>query len=82
MLCFLYRRGGEVVSRAELYYRVYHGLDRVPSLTEDQYEPPASYRNLIDTNLWRLRQAIEPDPENPVLLLTRRGWGITLQVRW
>lgn len=83
MLRYLYRRGGQVVSKAELYFLAYRGLDYVPRSTADkEYEPPRSYEGVIDTNLWRLRQAIEPDPAHPVLLVTRRGHGVVLQVRW
>jgi len=53
-----------------------------PRPADPDYEPPKRYLGLIDTNLWRLRKAIEPDPKNPILLITRRGLGVTLQVRW
>lgn len=82
MLRYLYGRGGEIVTWAELYYKVYRGLDYVPPPMDDAYEPPANYKSILDTNLWRLRRAVEPDPNNCVLLLTRRGHGVTLQVRW
>jgi len=82
MLRYLYQRSGEVVSKSELYFRIYRGLDRVPRPADHDYEPPKRYLGLIDTNLWRLRKAIEPDPKNPVLLITRRGLGVTLLVRW
>lgn len=83
MLKYLYQRGGQVVSKAELYFLAYRGLSRVPRTPDDEdYEPPTIYEGLIDTNLWRLRQAIEPDPADPVLLVTRRGHGVVLQIRW
>ncbi|MBC7226174.1 MAG: winged helix-turn-helix transcriptional regulator [Thermoflexales bacterium] len=82
MLCYLYRHSGQVVTKAELYFRVYLGKERIPRPGDDGYEAPTQYAGLIDTNLWRLRQAIEPDPREPVLLLTRRGHGVVLQVRW
>ncbi len=82
MLCYLYRHSGQVVTKAELYFRAYLGKDRVPRQADDDYEWPTRYVGLIDTNLWRLRQAIEPDPSDPVLLITRRGHGVVLQVRW
>ena len=82
ILRYLYQRSGEVVSKSELYFRIYRGLDRVPRPADPDYEPPKRYLGLIDTNLWRLRKAIEPDPKNPILLITRRGLGVTLQVRW
>ena len=70
-----------MVSKKELYFRVFRGLDRVPGPGDSEYEAP-HYVGLIDTNLWRLRQVIEPDPRKPVLLITRRGRGVTLRVRW
>jgi len=82
ILRYLYQRSGEVVSKGELYFRVYRGLDRVPRPADPDYEAPKDYASLIDTNIWRLRKAIEPDPKNPVLLITRRGFGVTLRVRW
>lgn len=82
MLRYLYQRGGAVVTKAELYYQVYHSLDRIPRQGDERYEGPKEYIGIIDTNLWRLRQVIEPDPDNPVLLITRRGHGVVLRVRW
>lgn len=83
MLRYLYQRGGRVVTKAELYFLVYRGLDRVPrSPADEHYEGRKEYAGLVDTNLWRLRKAIEPDPSHPVLLITKRGHGVMLQVRW
>jgi len=82
VLCYLYRRGDHVVTKAELYYRIYRHLDRIPRPGDPEYEGPKEYAGVIDTTLWRLRQAIEPDPEDPVLLITRRGHGVRLRVRW
>lgn len=83
MLLYLYERGGQVVGKDELYFRVYRGLDYTPrSAADEMYEAPKEYDNLIDTNIWRLRQAIEPNPKEPVLLITIRGHGLRLNVRW
>ena len=83
MLCYLYQHGGQVVTKAELYFLVYRGLDRVPRSPADEYfEGRKEYEGLVDTNLWRLRKAIEPDLSDPVLLVTRRGHGVVLRVRW
>lgn len=82
MLRYLYDHGGQVVTKAELYFLAYRHLDRVPrSPADEDYEAPEEYRGLVDTNIWRLRKAIEPDPSDPILLITRRGHGLTLQVR-
>lgn len=83
ILRYLYERGGQVVSKGELYFRIYRGFKAIPrSPADDGYEAPKQYEGLIDTNLWRLRKAIEPDPSDPVLLVTVRGHGVRLAVRW
>ncbi len=83
MLRYLYQRGGQVVTKAELYFLAYRGLDSVPrSPADEHFEGRKEYEGLVDTNIWRLRKAIEPDPSNPVLLITKRGHGLVLQVRW
>ena len=83
ILAYLYRRSGQVVGKAELYFRAYRGLDRTPRSPADaEYEPPKSYEGVMDTNLWRLRQVIEPDPSDPVLMVTVRGHGVRLEIRW
>jgi DNA-binding response OmpR family regulator len=83
MLVYLYRHGNEIVSKATLYYQAYLGMAHTPRTAADPgYEAPTSYDGLIDTNLWRLRQVIEPDPSNPVLLETVRGHGVRLVSRW
>lgn len=82
MLRYLYKRGGEIIKKKELYYLAYRGLKRVPFRDDADYEEPTLYEGVIDTNLWRLRKAIEPDSSNPVLLKTVRGHGIRLHVRW
>jgi len=85
MLEYLYTRPNEVVPKPELYYRGYMQADSVPRAVGDQdYKGRKEYEGVIDTNLYRLRKAIEPLPEDkePVLLQTLRGHGIRLQVRW
>lgn len=82
MLRYLYHHSGRVVTKAELYFRAYLGKDRVLQRGDKDYAEPVEYTGLIDTNIWRLRQAIEPDPSDPVLLITCRGHGLVLQTRW
>lgn len=83
MLRYMYRRNDQVVSKAELYFVAYRGLASVPRSVEDKdYESPTAYEGLVDTSVYRLRQAIEPDPSNPVLLVTVRGHGVRLVSRW
>jgi len=83
LLKYLYNHAGRVVSRAELYYRVYLGQETIPRGPADEgYLSPPEYAGSIDTALWRLRRTIEPDPNNPVLLRTLRGHGVRLERRW
>ncbi|MEM3554747.1 MAG: hypothetical protein QXU79_02900 [Candidatus Micrarchaeaceae archaeon] len=83
LLRYLYAHANRTVSRPELYFRACKGMPTIPRVPDDEgYEAPAIYRGLLDTALWRLRQAIEPDPEDPILLRTVRGEGVRLEVCW
>lgn len=83
MLCYLVHHGNQVVSKKELYFRGYQGLDQVPNSKNDKrFQEPVEYEGLVDTNLYRLRRAIEPEPSEPVLLVTIKGHGVKLNVRW
>ncbi len=83
LLRYLYAHANRTVSRPELYFRACKGKDRIPRVPDDEgYEDPVNYRSLLDTTIWRLRQAIEPDPADPVLLRTVWGQGVRLEVRW
>lgn len=83
MLAYLFDHSKEIVSREELYFLAYKsGNRRIPVAGEPDYESPNDYRGALDTALWRLRNAIEPDPKFPVLLETKRGHGVVLHVRF
>ena len=83
MLVLLYRRSDKIVSKAELYFLAHQGRASVPRSPADTgYEGPKEYEGIVDTDLWRLRQAIEPDPKRPVLLVAVRGQGVQLRNRW
>jgi len=82
MLRYLYQHGGQVVTKDELYYLVYLEMGSIPRSAADAgYESPNIFAGLIDTSIYRLRQAIEPDPAEPVLLQTVRGHGVKLVSR-
>lgn len=83
MLKFLYQHSGEVVGKEQLYYLVYLGMDRIPRNRDDdeRYLAPMDYAGIIDTSIYRLRKAIEPDPEQPILIQTVRGYGVKLVSR-
>lgn len=83
MLAYLFAHSNEIVSREELYYLAFRQKsNRIPVAGEADYEAPNDYRGALDTALWRLRNAIEPDPKFPVLLETKRGHGVLLHVRF
>jgi DNA-binding winged helix-turn-helix (wHTH) protein len=80
LLRYLYQNRGRVCSREELYHSAY-----VLSLYPEQAAQrafPQEYAGLLDTALWRLRKAIEPDPKNPIFVITRRGRGVELKNAW
>ncbi len=67
MLEYLYERSGEVCSRKELY---------------QAYRPDEDlaygWEAAVETAIWRLRKAIEPDPRHPIFIITERGRGVRL----
>jgi len=67
MLEYLYERSGEVCSRKELY---------------QAYRPDEDlaygWEATVETAIWRLRKAIEPDPRHPIFIITERGRGVRL----
>lgn len=82
MLAYLYERGNKIVPREHLFFLAHQGLPQIPEPTETGYESPNDYSGTLDTAIWRLRKAIEPDPKMPVLIETKRGHGALLHVRW
>ncbi|MDM8520660.1 winged helix-turn-helix domain-containing protein [Anaerolineales bacterium HSG6] len=83
ILCYLYQHNDEIVSRSKLYYLIYRGLETSPRVATDKYyEAPKEYEGIMSNAVYKLRKAIEPDPKHPTLLITKRGYGLKLQVRW
>jgi two-component system response regulator RegX3 len=66
LLAFLLRNRGRVLTRGQLIDRVW-GADYVGDT------------KTLDVHVKRLRSKIEPDPTNPVCLLTVRGLGYKLE---
>lgn len=81
LLTYLYKHAGEVISKDKLYYLADQGLDSIPVKGDKNYIDPIVYSGQIDTNIYRLRQVIEPDPKNPIILQTERGYGVRLAIR-
>jgi two-component system response regulator VicR len=62
LLLFLMRSSGSVASREELMHKVWN------------YEHMGDLR-VVDVAIRRLREKIEPNPAEPVYILTKRGAG-------
>jgi hypothetical protein len=76
VLHYLYEHRGRVCHRRDLYVTymdaLYPDRERLSILTA------SDYGGVMDTVLWRLRQAVEPDPTNPVHIVTVKGRGVRL----
>jgi DNA-binding response OmpR family regulator len=82
MLRYLYEQRRMVV-RAELYYRVYRGLDIVPQGDRDAgWEALTAWSGTLDTIVWRLRNEVELYPRTPIYIITERGKGLRLENAW
>ncbi len=78
LLHFLYRHRGQTLDRHQVYQAYLEGTGReVPSR-----EFPKDYASTLDNAVYRLRQAIEPDPAHPVLVQTVKGEGFCLKNAW
>ncbi|MGQ9561857.1 MAG: winged helix-turn-helix domain-containing protein [Candidatus Oleimicrobiaceae bacterium] len=76
LLKYLYSQRGEPCAR-KVVLRVYlEATDQLFRLDEPNSE------RLLDQPIYRLRQAIEPDPYHPVFILTERGGTIRLRNAW
>ncbi len=83
MLEYLYQNRARLCSREELYYLGCEGLKAIPTSTADpNYKYPKEIGGVIDTVLWRIRQALEPDPHEPIYIITQRGKGAGLKNSW
>jgi len=76
LLKYLYQRRGEFCLREAL-------LDEYLDATDQSFRKnePKSER-LLDQPIYRLKQAIEPDPEHPVFINTVRRKGFRLDNAW
>ncbi len=84
ILRYLYLHPNRACDKAELYYRALRGLERQPrSLDDPAWEIPDTVEGVMDTALWRLRQTLEPNPKQPVYVVSERGRGIVrLENAW
>jgi hypothetical protein len=80
LLRYLHQNRGRVCSRAELFHKAY--LPAVTPLLVKKPPPTEftkEFEGTLDTALWRLRGAIEPDPKDPLYVVTHRGQGVRLE---
>ncbi|GJQ53335.1 MAG: hypothetical protein HKUEN02_21820 [Anaerolineaceae bacterium] len=68
----------KLASLEELYYYAYKELSVPPDKGDPAWSVPGTWRGAIDNVLMRIRQKIEPDPKNPLYLVTNHGKGVAL----
>lgn len=84
ILRYLYAHPERACDKEELYYCGLRGLERLPRVfTDPGWEDPKTIEGVMDTALWRLRQGLEPDPRQPIYIVSHRGKGIVrLENTW
>lgn len=79
VLRYLYQQRPRTCSREDLYYRAYLNLSHVPREEGDKnWQYPSEWEGLLETALWRIRKSLEPDPKEPVYIITERNKGVRL----
>src|SRR3972149_5783694 len=82
LLRYLHQNRGRLCTREELYKNAYLPLYSDAKLQDDK-TMKSDYRDVIDTAIWRLRKAIEPDPKKPVFVISKRKEeGLELVNAW
>lgn len=76
ILKFLYRRRNTVCSRYEVHIEVYEKL-----FPDEHFAGEVDYRKM-DSAIWRIRRAVEPNPKRPLFVETVHGRGYRLQPLW
>lgn len=82
LLNYLYRHRhrDRLCSREELYYCALLDAERIPQSADDAaYSAPKDWEGMLNTTLYRLRKAIEFEPERPLYVVARRGKGVVLE---
>jgi hypothetical protein len=79
ILRYLYRYRDQVVSKERLYRDVILPFYGDAFIQDPAGLHPADYEDAINTALWRLRKAIEPDPKKPTFLISERDKGVVLR---
>jgi hypothetical protein len=84
LLRYIYTQRNRTCTREELYYKAHQGLDTIPQSTkDDHWVARTTWEKSIDTGLYRIRQAIEPNPKVPMYLISDTGKStVHLQNAW
>lgn len=83
---YLYKNQGRYCTKKELYYKAYVPFvapeDKVKEVGE-QLALAKEYDDLINTVIYRIRQAVEPNPKDkePVFVTTKRDVGVRLSTQ-
>jgi len=78
VLQYLAAHSEKLASLEELYYYAYKDLSAPPDKGDSVWSAPETWRGAMDNVLMRIRQKIEPDPKNPLYLVTHHGKGVEL----
>lgn len=78
VLAYLAAHSEKLATLEELYYYAYKELGAPPDKGDPAWSVPGTWRGAMDNVLLRIRQKIEPDPKNPLYLVTRHGKGVEL----
>jgi len=76
---YMYNRAGDICTRSELHFLADLKLIHEPVIGEAAYESPNDYSGQLETAIWRLREALEPDPKHPFFIVTMKGKGYRLE---
>ena len=80
ILEYLYQHRERICTRDELYHKA-HLSTSGSNQTIGRFLPK-EYEGALNNALLRLRQAIEPDPKDPLFIVTHRGKGVKLEHAW
>ena len=76
---YMYNHSGTTCTRSELHFLADRKLAYEPVAGEPTYEAPNDYSGQLETAIWRLREALEPDPKHPFFIITAKGKGYRLE---
>ncbi len=82
VLRYLMAHPNRMIPREELYFKGCLDMSAIPLKADPAYQSPNDYKGMLDTIIYRLRQTLEPDPKQPIILQTNRGYGYMLVSHW